>query len=43
MAQALDKVAVVTGAARGIGRALAIGLADAGYGVAIIDLRSQAP
>ncbi|MDX8452320.1 SDR family NAD(P)-dependent oxidoreductase [Mesorhizobium sp. VK9D] len=42
MANALDKVAVVTGAARGIGRALAVGFAEAGYDVAITDLPSQA-
>ncbi|WP_145111459.1 SDR family NAD(P)-dependent oxidoreductase [Cereibacter sediminicola] len=34
--------AVVTGAARGIGRALAVGLAEAGYDVAVTDLASQA-
>lgn len=41
MSNALNKVAVVTGAARGIGRALAVGLAQAGYDVAITDLASQ--
>jgi meso-butanediol dehydrogenase / (S,S)-butanediol dehydrogenase / diacetyl reductase len=41
MSDALDKVAVVTGAARGIGRALAKGLAEAGYDVAITDLAGQ--
>ncbi len=33
-----DRVAVVTGAARGIGRALAVGLADAGAKVACLDI-----
>lgn len=36
-----NKVAVVTGGARGIGQALAIGLADAGHDVAILDLPSN--
>jgi len=34
-------VAVVTGASRGIGRAIAVGLAEFGYDVAILDLPSQ--
>ncbi|MGP3723100.1 SDR family NAD(P)-dependent oxidoreductase [Cereibacter sphaeroides] len=38
----MTKTAVVTGAARGIGRALAVGLAEAGYDVAVTDLASQA-
>jgi 3-oxoacyl-[acyl-carrier protein] reductase len=38
----MTKTAVVTGAARGIGRALAVGLAEAGHDVAITDLSSQA-
>ncbi|WYK04863.1 SDR family oxidoreductase [Cereibacter sphaeroides f. sp. denitrificans] len=37
----MTKTAVVTGAARGIGRALAVGLAEAGYDVAVTDLASQ--
>ncbi len=37
-----SKIAVVTGAARGIGRAIAVGMAAAGYDVAITDLPSQA-
>src|ERR1700690_2245372 len=42
MSQAPDKVGVVTGAARGIGRALAVGMAEAGYNVVITDLSSRA-
>ncbi|MFQ6776724.1 SDR family NAD(P)-dependent oxidoreductase [Cereibacter sphaeroides] len=38
----MTKTAVVTGAARGIGRALAVGLAEAGYDVAVTDLAAQA-
>ena len=36
-----DKVAIVTGAARGIGRAIAHGLASAGANVVIADLRIE--
>lgn len=38
----MPEVAVVTGAARGIGQAIAKGLAEAGYDVAILDLPNQA-
>jgi NAD(P)-dependent dehydrogenase (short-subunit alcohol dehydrogenase family) len=41
MSEGSNKIAMVTGAARGIGRALAIGLAQAGYDVAIADLAAQ--
>ncbi len=41
MTQAGNKVALVTGAARGIGRALAVGFSEAGYDVAISDLKSE--
>jgi len=37
----VGSVAVVTGASRGIGRAIAIGLAQFGYDLAIIDLTAQ--
>jgi len=33
-----DKVAIVTGAARGLGQAMAIGLAEAGANVALVDI-----
>jgi NAD(P)-dependent dehydrogenase (short-subunit alcohol dehydrogenase family) len=36
-----DKIAIVTGAARGLGRAAAIGLAEHGADIAAIDLDSQ--
>lgn len=36
-----DKVAIVTGAARGIGRAIAHGLASAGADVVLADLRIE--
>ncbi len=41
MTQVSDKVALVTGAAGGIGQTLAVGFAAAGYNVAISDLQSQ--
>ena len=37
MAQTRREVAVVTGASKGIGRGIALGLADAGYDVAVLD------
>jgi NAD(P)-dependent dehydrogenase (short-subunit alcohol dehydrogenase family) len=36
-----DKVAIVTGAARGIGKATALGLAEAGADVAVFDVRPE--
>jgi 3-oxoacyl-[acyl-carrier protein] reductase len=38
----IDKVAVVTGGARGIGKAIALELADAGANIAITDIAPQA-
>jgi NAD(P)-dependent dehydrogenase (short-subunit alcohol dehydrogenase family) len=38
MAELVDKVAVVTGGGRGIGRAIALGLADEGARIAVLDL-----
>jgi 2-deoxy-D-gluconate 3-dehydrogenase len=38
MFKVTDKVAVVTGAARGIGQAYAVALAEAGAHVALIDV-----
>ena len=35
-----EKVAVVTGAASGIGRAIALGLARAGAAVAVVDVNT---
>ncbi|MGE0238217.1 MAG: SDR family NAD(P)-dependent oxidoreductase [Parvibaculaceae bacterium] len=42
MTDEVTKVALVTGASRGIGRAIAVGLAEMGCDVAIVDLPSQA-
>lgn len=42
MASTIPRTAIVTGAAQGIGRAIAIRLAEDGYNVAISDLASQA-
>ncbi|MDH3675762.1 MAG: SDR family NAD(P)-dependent oxidoreductase, partial [Anaerolineae bacterium] len=36
-----DRVAIVTGAAQGIGRAIAAGLAEAGAAVVIADLQEN--
>ena len=37
-----QKVALVTGAAQGLGQGLAVGLAEAGADVAVLDVRSAA-
>jgi len=41
MNQLVGKTAIVTGAARGIGHAIAIALAQAGAGVILVDLRAE--
>ena len=41
MSAAAPRVAVVTGAARGIGRAIALSLAGQGFAIALVDLREE--
>ena len=36
-----DRTAIVTGAARGIGRAISLSLARQGYAIALVDLREK--